>query len=285
MQALSDKNNSVILLIWLMLFIDQKLDPQLAHPRPGPASKLPDLEALTILLFDGLVEQHQTLRGVYNYIRRDYGDCFRLPTYQNFARQALRLMPQIVRLLKALLAKEATVFADSTPLAVCRPIRANHYRTLSRKTVGFSRNLMSYFFGFKLHLAIDNRGQLAGFHLSKASHLRPADTPPNWCGPGPRPWWETPLRWQTLVAELAARGVRVVSNTNKSPVAADRLLLGKRSLVESVFGTLKGKYQLVSSYCRSKAGHMLHYLRVLLGYRWARCWPELANSRLALTTL
>ena len=119
MQALSDKNNSIILLIQLMLFIDQKLGPKLA--RPGPAGKLPDLELLTILVFDGLVEQHQTLRGVYNYIRRDWADCFRLPSYQNFARAALRLLPQIVRLLKALLAKEATIFADSTPLAVCRP--------------------------------------------------------------------------------------------------------------------------------------------------------------------
>ena len=72
------------------------------------------------------------------------------------------------------------------------------------------------------------------------------------------------------MAELAAKGVRVVSNTNPDPTPADRLLLRRRSLVESVFATLKGKYKLVSSHCRSKAGYLLHYLRVLPGYQMGK---------------
>ena len=129
---------------------------------------------------------------------------------------------------------------------------------------------MGFFFGFKLHLAVDSSGQITGFHISKASHhdrrhaakllRRQTKTLVGDSHYGGKP----------LVAELAARGIRVVSNTNPSPTAADRLLLARRSLVESVFGTLKGKYRLVSSYCRSKAGYLLHYLRVLLGYQMGK---------------
>ncbi len=81
MQTLPAKDNSIFLMIELMLLIEQKLGAALAKPRPGPISKLSDLELLTILAFDGLVEQHQSLRGIYNYIAREYSDCFRLPTY------------------------------------------------------------------------------------------------------------------------------------------------------------------------------------------------------------
>ena len=251
----------------MMLFIERRLGSDLGKTRPGPAAKLSDLDILTILVFDGLVEQHQSLRGIYDYISREYSDCFRLPTYQNFARRSQLLLPKINRLLMSLLTGEGVVFADSTPLAVCHPIRANHCRTLDRRSVGFGKNLMGFFSGFKLHLAVDKGGRLTGFHIGKGSrHDRRSAA--------------KPIRRQTktlvgdshyggkpLVAELAARGARVVSNTDPDPSPADRYLLKCRFMVESVFSTLKSKYKLVSSSCRSKAGYLLHYLRVLLGYQ------------------
>ena len=169
MQALS-KDDSILLMIRLMLLIEDKLGRELAELRPGPTGKLSDLDILTIPAFDGLVERHGSLRGVYDYIAREYGDCFRLPAYQNFARRSRLLAPKISRLLKSLITKTETVFADSTPLSVCHPIRANHYRTLDRRSVGFGKNMMGFFFGFKLHLAVDKDGRLAGFHIGKGSH-------------------------------------------------------------------------------------------------------------------
>ena len=139
MQALS-KDDSILLMIRLMLLIEGKLGAELAKPRPGPVPKLSNLDILTILIFDGLVEQHQSLRGVYDYIKREYSGCFQLPNYANFARRSLTLTPLIDRLLKGLLTASELVFADSTPLAVCHPIRANHYRTLDRRSVGFGKN-------------------------------------------------------------------------------------------------------------------------------------------------
>ena len=60
-----------------MLFIDQKLKATKSVRRSGPPGKLSELELLTILVCDGLVEQRPTLRGVYDYIKREYDDCFR----------------------------------------------------------------------------------------------------------------------------------------------------------------------------------------------------------------
>ena len=76
---------------------------------------------------------------------------------------------------------------------------------------------MGYSFGFKLHLAVDDRGDLAGWHISKGNHhdrrhaaklvRRRTKTLVGDSHSGGKP----------LLAELQAKGVRVVSNTNKDP--------------------------------------------------------------------
>ena len=253
---------------WLQ--IEQKLGAALTEARSGPATKLSDLEVLTIPVFDGLIEQHQSLRGIYAYIIREYGDCFRLPSYANFARRVLRLTPLVAQRLQSLPAKPKPVFADSTPLAVCHPIRANHYRTLDRRSVGFGKNLMGFFFGFKLHLGVNSAGRITGFHIGKGSHYDRRHAAKLIQAGTKTLVGDSHYGGKPLVAELAACGVRVVSNTNPDPTSADKNLLRQRSLVESVFGTLKSKYRPVSNYGRSKADCLLHYLRILLGYQMSK---------------
>ncbi|MCY4011063.1 MAG: hypothetical protein OXF30_03345 [Candidatus Saccharibacteria bacterium] len=46
----------------------------------------------------------------------------------------------------------------------------------------------------------------------------------------------------------------------------DRQLLRECSKIEAVFGILKQKFSLVTSYSRSIRGYLVHYLRVPLGY-------------------
>lgn len=129
---------------------------------------------------------------------------------------------------------------------------------------------MGYSYGFKFHLAVDGAGNLAGFHFSKGSHHDRRRATKLVRGQTKVLVGDSHYGGKPLVAELAAKGVGVVSNTNPDPSPADRKLLKRRSLVESVFSTLKVKYQMVSSYCRSRSGYLLYYLRVLLGYQLNR---------------
>ena len=116
-------------------------------------------------------------------------------------------------------------------------------------------------------MAVDARGHLAGFYLSKGSHHDRRHAAKLVRRQTKTLVGDSHYDGKPLVGELAAKGVKVVSNTNPESTAEDKSLLRKRSLVESVFGTLKGKYKPVTSYGRSKAGYLLHYLRVLLGYQ------------------
>ena len=50
------------------------------------------------------------------------------------------------------------------------------------------------------------------------------------------------------------------------------MLLNQRSKIESVFDYLKEHLHLVSSFPRSVAGYVLHYLRILLSYQIMALW-------------
>ena len=53
-------------------------DPPTKTGRP-PA--MTDIDLATIIIWDGLHEQHQTIKGIYDWITRDYSGRWTLPTY------------------------------------------------------------------------------------------------------------------------------------------------------------------------------------------------------------
>ncbi|MGD1859810.1 MAG: transposase [Leptolyngbyaceae cyanobacterium] len=58
-------------------------------------------------------------------------------------------------------------FIDSTTIEVCHPRRAKSHKVFSDQ-VGGSKNSMGWHFGFKLHLVINDRGELLAFKLTPA---------------------------------------------------------------------------------------------------------------------
>src|SRR5262245_10853842 len=98
--------------------------------RRGQKPALRDSELLTILIWDGLSEPHKTLKALYNWIARDYQDCFpQLPRYQKFVAHVHRLLPTLTWLLSSLLVSGAALrFCDSTMLPVCKTVRGDRHK-------------------------------------------------------------------------------------------------------------------------------------------------------------
>ena len=55
-------------------------------------------------------------------------------------------------------------FIDSTPLEVCHPCRSKSHRVFEG-LVGWGKNSVGWHYGFKLHLIINERGELLAFKL------------------------------------------------------------------------------------------------------------------------
>jgi transposase len=250
------------------------VDDLLVQPKKrGQQPVLKDSELLTILIWDGLTEPHKNLKSIYAWIERDYSDCFpKLPKYQNFVAHCHRLVPVLVWLLQALLTTSAAIrFCDSTMLPVCRTVRADRHK-VAKGIAKWGKNHQGWWYGFKLHAAVDHRGRLAALCFTPANeydaqHVEQLVNEATKVVVGDSHYAASPM-----VKRLWKRHhIVVVANNRKRALMADwqQLLLAMRQKVEATFGKLKEQHYLVSSFPRSVAGYFVHYLRTLLGYQLA----------------
>ena len=56
-------------------------------------------------------------------------------------------------------------FIDSTPIEVCHPCRSRSHKVF-KHIAGWGKNSMGWHYGFKLHLIINDRGELLAFKLT-----------------------------------------------------------------------------------------------------------------------
>lgn len=75
------------------------------------------------------------------------------------------LLPLMVYLRLCLGAGTGISFIDSTPLAVCHNRRIERHR-VSAGLARRGKTSLGWFYGFKLHLVVNDRGELLAFHLT-----------------------------------------------------------------------------------------------------------------------
>ena len=260
------RNNIVDVFVW----VDDHLPK---HPKPGTKPTLRDSGVVTILLWDGLTEPHSTLKEIYAWIQRDYNDCFpRLPTYQNFVAHVHRLLPVLVWLLEQTLSTASPLrFVDSTMLPVCRRVRADRHRVV-KNIAAWGKNHQGWWYGFKLHAAIDYKNKLAALHFTPANESDVLQL---------RHLVDQTTRIVVGDAGYTAKVTRrhlwrdyrcaVISPPRPKQTwtmsAFEQFLLTLRQKIEATFGRLKTKHKLVTSFPRSIKGYFVHYIRTLLGYQ------------------
>lgn len=255
----------------VFVLVDDSLPKQV---KPGARSVLTDSELLTILIWDGLTEPHKNLSAIYNWIEREYRDCFpKLPKYQNFVAHVHRLLPQMVWTLQSLLVCNASLrFADSTMLPVCKPVRADRHK-VTKGVAAFGRNWQGWHYGFKLHAAIDHKNRLAALVFTPANehdnqvmeHLVNDSTK---VLVGDSHYGGSVMR-KRLWKKHKTVVIAPPHHTQRKKIATgwQMLLLHMRPKIEATFGKLKETRFLVTSFPRSVAGYFTHYVRVLLGYQ------------------
>lgn len=240
----------------------------------GRPSRLRDSEVVTILVFNLLTVQQQTLRQVYNWVRqyhlRDF-PC--LPAYQNFVAHCHRVLSLLHRLLSGLLQTTAALrFMDSTMLEVCRLVRRPWHR-VARGVARTGYNWQGQHFGFKLHASVDNRGRLCAYTFTDASiHdtraiplLVDAQTA---IAVGDRGYRSIPMH-QKIRRRYGTFILTPPHYKQDKQLQAEwqRRLLKRRPKIETVFDYLKQHLHLQTSFPRSVQGYALHYARILLGYQ------------------
>ena len=255
----------------LFVWVDDHLPKQVA--KTGRKPLLSQSEVLTILIWDGLNEPHKTLKDTYSWIKRDYADCFQLPSYKNFVLHLHRALPVMIWLLQSLLRYESELrFADSTMLQVCKLQRADDHK-VAKGVADFGKNWQGWHYGFKLHASIDQHNNLTGIcftpaHEYDAQHMEQLIKGGTKVLVSDSHYGASPMRkrlWKRQkIIVVAPPHYKQKKLLMSKP---QQLLLEMRPKIEAVFDYLKEHMHLVSSFPRSVNGYFVHYLRILLGYQ------------------
>ncbi len=130
---------------------------------------------------------------------------------------------------------------------------------------------MGWFFGLKLHLIINEKGELLSANL----------TPGNTDDRKPLRQMSDKLTGllfgdkgyisQSLFNDLYARGLKLVTGIkakmqNKILTLREKILLRKRSIIETVNGVLKTDFQIVHTRHRSFINGFIHIFSTLIAY-------------------
>ncbi len=131
------------------------------------ATRLHPSEIMTILI---LFQQsgYRTFKGYYtDYVQRHlHAEFPQLVSYTRF----VALMPRVVIPLAVYLhtqlgACTGISFVDATALSVCRPQRIHQHKVF-RTDARRGKTTLGWFYGFKLHLVVNDRGELLAFCLT-----------------------------------------------------------------------------------------------------------------------
>jgi len=217
-------------------------------------------------------------------------------SYSQFIQMEHRVMIPLLMFLKLICFGKCTgiTFADSTRISVCKAKRIKRNKVF-KGLAEIGKSSMGWFFGFKLHLVCNEKGELLNFCLTKGNvDDRNSDVfkvlGKDLFG---KLYGDNGYISSKLFELLLNDGVHLVTGIrsnmkNRLMSLRDRILLRKRSVIETINDELKNICQIEHSRHRGTANFIMNLLAGLAAYCFFSKKPaikferELNNSQLAL---
>ena len=139
--------------------------------------------------------------------------------------------------------EQGTYFIDSTKLSICHGKRTHSNKVFGRiAKIGMSN--YGWFMGFKLHLVINHKGEIMAIKITKANASDVSAVEAVTKGLQGKLFGDKGYISKNLWDKLYARNLRLFTGIRKDMKnhlleLDDKIMLRKRSLIESVFNILK----------------------------------------------
>jgi hypothetical protein len=220
----------------------------------------------------------------YEYgIKGRYQGYFKnLPCYARFVQIQKKLFLPMSVLIQSLTGNKTGLYiADSTGLKVCHNMRINRHKVF-KNLAARGKSTMGWFYGFKLHIIINNKGELMAVKLTKGNvddrsvlfeltkHLKG------------KIFADKGYISKSLFSRLWNRGLHLITGIKRnmknylSPIL-DKLMLRGRFIVESVFNVMKNHMNLKHSRHRSTMNFCINILSCLIAYSFKKNKPAWKN--------
>lgn len=232
-------------------------------------------EVMTICIWFH-ASNHRTFKKYYQeYVCVHLADCFPgQVSYPRFLRLMRECTLPLLALMMSLLAPATLVnFVDSTTLDVCHNKRIWKHRVF-KGIAARGKSSMGWFFGLKLHLTVNERGEITSFLLTPGNvadnnqelmvKLTERLTGKLYADKG--------YISHDLFLSLLQKGITLITGIRRNMKNHlmslwDKLMLRKRSIIETINDQLKNTQQIEHSRHRSPHNFIVNLLSGLIAYQ------------------
>jgi transposase len=266
-------------------YFNSQTFPKLKKLTRTPCLEISEMMTI-ILLF------HQSPAKNFKFFYSSYLTLYKsefptLPSYNRFIELEQRCLGHFHAMLMILCAMAHHTgfgYIDSTPIPVCHNKRIYRHKVF-KGLAAIGKSTMGWFFGFKLHLVINEKGDL----------LKVLLTPGNVDDRKPVKIMTTKLVGllfgdkgyidQDLFHDLYESGLKFVTGIkknmkNKLMSWREKILLRKRSIIETVNGVLKEDFQISHTRHRSITNGFIHIFSTLVAYVFKANKPTIKLNQL-----
>ncbi len=207
-------------------------------------------------------------RYVQVYLRCEFPD---LVSYNWFVRLMARVVVWLWAYLMARCGRcTGSAFIDSTSLKICHNRRIRRHRVFARSAKR-GHSSMGWFYGFKLHLVVNEVGEILAFHLTAANVDDRQPVPDLVQGLFGKLFGDKGYLSLPLFRQLLEQGIQLITALranmkNQLMSLSDKLLLRRRYIIETINDQLKNQSQIEHSRHRSPINFMVNLLAGLLAY-------------------
>lgn len=247
-------------------------------------NRLSDSEVMTILISFHL-SQMRNLKHFYLFYvcKHMRGEFPNLVSYNRFVELQQRVALPLVLFLKTCRMGKCTgiSFIDSTALKVCH-IKREHQNRVFEGTATKGKSTLGWFFGFKLHIIINDKGEIISFVITQgnADDRYPLSMENFIRNVSGKLYADRGYVSQKLAEILFVDGIHLVARMRNNMKGGelplqDRLMLRKRAVIESVNDELKNICQVEHTRHRSFVNFITNLIAGLLAYSFLPKKPSI----------
>jgi hypothetical protein len=238
----------------------------------GPECSLSISEIMTILILFQSTRFRDFKNFYQGFVSRYWHDYFpSLPSYPRFIVLIRRVIFPMTLFTQIKGGKRTGIYyIDSSCLPVCHLKRSRRHKTFD-EIAEYGRTSVGWFFGLKLHIVINDQGELLTFKITRGNRSDSQEAQPLLAALQGLAFGDKGYISKKLFDTLFQQGLKLITRQRKnmkeiSRTSYEKQLLDQRGIIETVIGHLKHHYHVWHTRHRSVINAMTHLVAALAAY-------------------
>lgn len=196
------------------------------------------------------------------------------PCYERFIQIIPSLFLPLMVMMHYISGKQTNIFyVDSTHFAVCKNIRISNHKTFSGLAAR-GHSSIDWFYGFKLHMIINAKSEIVAIKITKGNvdDRKAFEEMAVKKGLKGKVFADKGYLSKHLFLKLYNQGLQLITGIKRNmknylmPIL-DKILLRKRFIIETIFGSIKEHFNLHPNKHRSPTNFFASLISALIAYQ------------------